>query len=322
MKIAITGATSLAGNEIISNIDNFSLKDITFSLFGDDEVRGELYQVGEDEAIVEELNLTKLAQADLVVLAGEMRESREIAERLADYGGRIVDVSYATDGLPGWTYLNSNQDTLQEGMRLTLPNPVATLVSKIVASIGKDLKVTDFSTAAYQSCAILGKDCLDELWQQTRAIYTQQAIPEDLLKKQLAFNVIPSQVIYPDYNKNTLEQIKILQPDLRNISCAALFAPLFHVDACLSQVRCQDEINLDCLAALFAKNPEFEVTSEAITPLEVGGSDKIHLSYFRDHASFKDQFTVWALADTLRFSIAGEFLRFIEKLASVSSISS
>jgi aspartate-semialdehyde dehydrogenase len=75
--------------------------------------------------------------------------------------------------------------------------------------------------ATYQSVSGAGKEGMDELFNQTRAIYMNGAIERHKFTKQIAFNVIPHIDVFMDDGstkeewKMVVETKKILDPKIK-----------------------------------------------------------------------------------------------------------
>ena len=92
--------------------------------------------------------------------------------------------------------------------------------------------------ATYQSVSGAGKDAMDELFRQTRAVFVADPIELGKFTKQIAFNVIPHIDVFMDdgYTKEEwkmmVETQKILDPDIQvNATCVRVPVFIGHSEA-------------------------------------------------------------------------------------------
>src|SRR5438309_2199674 len=86
--------------------------------------------------------------------------------------------------------------------------------------------------ATYQSVSGAGKDAMDELFSQTKAVYTNSELVNKKFPKRIAFNVIPEIDVFMEdgYTKEEwkmmMETKKILDPKIR-LTATCVRVPVF-----------------------------------------------------------------------------------------------
>src|SRR5205085_989787 len=77
--------------------------------------------------------------------------------------------------------------------RRIIANPNCSTAQLVVAlkPLHDKARITRVVVATYQSVSGAGKDAMDELFQQTKAVYTVEGIEAKKFPKRIAFNVIP-----------------------------------------------------------------------------------------------------------------------------------
>lgn len=80
---------------------------------------------------------------------------------------------------------------LPSGDLLLLRDPAATVLADVVAALETRRPVASVTAAIDRPASDLGKDALDELFQQAIAIASFRSVPKDHLGAQCAFNVFP-----------------------------------------------------------------------------------------------------------------------------------
>src|SRR6476659_6274417 len=124
---------------------------------------------------------------------------------------------------------------------------------------------------------------MDELFNQTRAIYTNAAINRERFTKQIAFNCIPHiDVCMPDGStkeewKMQVETRKILDPDIA-VSATCVRVPVFIGHAEAVNVEFHKPVNEERARAALRDAPGVVVVDHRadegyVTPAEAAGED-------------------------------------------------
>jgi aspartate-semialdehyde dehydrogenase len=122
--------------------------------------------------------------------------SKEMAPKIAKAGALVIDNSSAWRMDPDVPLVvpEVNADALaKRPAKNIIANPNCSTIQTVVAlkPIHDAAGILRASVATYQSTSGAGKEAMDELWRQTRAIYVNDPIEPQAFDKQIAFNVIP-----------------------------------------------------------------------------------------------------------------------------------
>ena len=88
--------------------------------------------------------------------------------------------------------------------------------------------------STYQSVSGAGKDAMDELFTQTRAVFVSDPIEAKKFTKRIAFNVIPHIDSFMDDGftkeewKMMAETKKMLDPKIDQVTCTCVRVPVFY----------------------------------------------------------------------------------------------
>jgi aspartate-semialdehyde dehydrogenase len=180
--------------------------------------------------------------------------------------------------------------------------------------------------STYQSVSGAGHEAMDELFNQTRAIYVNDPIEKTKFPKQIAFNVIPHIDVFMEDGgtkeewKMIVETKKILDPGIE-VSATCVRVPVFighgeavHVEfeAALSD----DEAREALRAASGIAVVDHRAEEGYVTPEECAGEDLVYVSRIRNDASVKHGLAMWVVADNLRKGAALNAVQIAEILAS------
>ncbi|MCB0353079.1 MAG: aspartate-semialdehyde dehydrogenase, partial [Bdellovibrionales bacterium] len=322
--IAIVGATGLVGSEMLSVAEERKLPHSEIRLLASGDSAGELYSFAGEELEVEELHDDSFRGVDIALFATSGELSEQYVPMAVECGAVVVDNSSVfrmRDEVP-LIVPEVNGDALSENPSI-IANPnctTAQLVPVLKAIHGcAPLKRVVLST--YQSVSGAGKMALDELWEQTRAIYTQKSFQSEAFQAQIAFNCIPQiDVMMEDgfsreEKKVVDESRKILGlPNLR-IAVTAVRVPVFHCHAESVAVELEAPVERAVLLEAMRSTPGIEVFSQYDEfPMQVDCAtrDEIFVGRVRKDPSVENGYLLWIVADNLRKGAALNAIQIVE----------
>ncbi|RMG42817.1 MAG: aspartate-semialdehyde dehydrogenase [Candidatus Dadabacteria bacterium] len=324
--VGIAGATGLVGNEMLVVLEQLDVRCKILRLFASKDSVGELYSFFGDEVEVEELNDDSFEGLDFVLFATSAELSEKYVPLAVEAGAVAID--------------NSSHFRMHENVPLVVPEvniEAVTAEDKIIANPNCStiqlvplLKVIDelaglkrVVVSTYQSVSGAGKAALDELWAQTRAVFTQQEMPHDVFHNQIAFNCIPQIDILQD-DGYTREEHKIINesrkilslPDLK-ITATAVRVPVFHSHAESVNVETREPLTPQVLIESLEKRDCFDVYPDFHEyPMQLGvtGSDSIHVGRIRRDLSVANGLDMWIVADNIRKGAALNAVQILKAL--------
>lgn len=178
--------------------------------------------------------------------------------------------------------------------------------------------------STYQSVSGAGKSAMDELYRQTKGIFTyQEAVPEKFTK-QIAFNVIPHIDVFMEdgYTKEEWkmqqETKKILGSDIE-VSATCVRVPVFVSHAESINIEFEDPITTAEVYNTLSAAPGIIVHDQRedggyITPVEAVGEDAVYVSRIRQDTSVPNGINMWVVSDNLRKGAALNAVQIAEEL--------
>ncbi|WP_431298207.1 aspartate-semialdehyde dehydrogenase [Tabrizicola sp. BL-A-41-H6] len=179
--------------------------------------------------------------------------------------------------------------------------------------------------ATYQSVSGAGKEGMDELWNQTKAIYNPtDNVPPSKFSKQIAFNVIPHIDVFLDSGetkeewKMVAETKKILDPKIK-VTATCVRVPVFvgHSEA----INIETEEFLDWQEAqdILREAPGIMLVDKResggyITPIECVGEFATYVSRVRQDSTIENGLSLWCVSDNLRKGAALNAVQIAELL--------
>ena len=329
-KVVVVGATGNVGRETLQ-----ILKERDFPV---DEVAalasrgsvGREVSFGEDDVLkVQDLATFDFKGWDIALFSPGGKVSAEFAPKAAKAGCVVID--------------NTSRFRMEPDVPLVVPevnakaiaaytkrniiaNPNCSTIQMVVAlkPLHDLAKIRRVVVSTYQSVSGAGKGAMDELFNQTRAIYVNDPVEKEEFTKQIAFNVIPHiDVFMKDGStkeewKMVMETKKILDPDIE-VAATCVRVPVFIGHAESINLEFENPISAEEARAALAAAPGVLVIDRRedegyITPAEIAGEDLVAVSRIREDHTVKNGLAIWVVGDNLRKGAALNSVQIAEAL--------
>jgi aspartate-semialdehyde dehydrogenase len=186
------------------------------------------------------------------------------------------------------------------------------------------VKIKRVVVSTYQSVSGAGKEGMDELFNQTRNVFTNGSLDHKKFTKQIAFNVIPHIDVFMEdgYTKEewkmAVETRKILDPDIP-VTATCVRVPVFIGHSEAVNVEFADEMSAEHARAALKSAPGVSVIDHRadegyVTPVESAGEDKVYVSRIRKDPTVKHGLNLWVVSDNLRKGAALNAVQIAEVL--------
>jgi aspartate-semialdehyde dehydrogenase len=164
--------------------------------------------------------------------------------------------------------------------------------------------------STYQSVSGAGKEAMDELFAQTRAIFVSDPVSTGKFPKRIAFNVIPEIDVFMEDGftkeewKMVVETKKILDPKIKLVA-TCVRVPVFIGHSEAVSIEFERPISADEARDILREAPGCLVIDKRekggyITPHEAAGEDATYISRIRDDPTVDNGLVLWCVADNLR----------------------
>src|ERR1700681_2039030 len=228
-KVAVVGATGNVGREMLNILAEREFPASEVVALASRRSMGVECSFGDRTLKVKALDHYDCSDVDICLMAAGGAVAKEWAPKIAAQGAVVIDNSSAwrmdpdvplvvpevnADALAGFTkkniIANPNCSTAQLVVALKPLHDKATIKRVVVAT--------------YQSVSGAGKDAMDELFTQTKAVFTLGEIGTKIFPKRIAFNVIPEIDVFMEdgYTKEEWEMEaetkKILDPRIELVA--------------------------------------------------------------------------------------------------------
>jgi aspartate-semialdehyde dehydrogenase len=185
--------------------------------------------------------------------------------------------------------------------------------------------------ATYQSVSGAGKEAMDELFAQTKAVFTMDEVESKKFPKRMAFNVIPHIDVFLDDGftkeewKMVVETKKILDPKIKLVA-TCVRVPVFIGHSEAVNIEFEEPITADEAREILRNAPGCIVIDKReaggyATPYEAAGEDATYISRIREDATVENGLVLWCVSDNLRKGAALNAIQIAECLINRQLIS-
>ena len=179
--------------------------------------------------------------------------------------------------------------------------------------------------ATYQSVSGAGKEAMDELFSQTRAVFTSNPVEAKKFPKRIAFDLIPQIDVFMEDGstkeewKMVVETKKILDPKIKLIA-TCVRVPVFISHSEAVNIEFEKPISADEARDILREAPGCLVIDRRepggyITPYEAAGEDATYISRIREDPTIENGLNLWCVSDNLRKGAALNAVQIAEVLA-------
>jgi len=207
-----------------------------------------------------------------------------------------------------------------------IANPNCSTAQLVVAlkPLHDKAKIKRVVVSTYQSVSGAGKDGMDELDRQTKAVYSLQDLQTKKFPKRIAFNVIPQIDVFLDdgYTKEewkmVVETKKILDPKIK-LSATCVRVPVFISHSEAVNIEFENPITADEAREILRSAPGCIVIDKRepggyVTPHEAAGEDATYISRIREDSTVENGLVLWCVSDNLRKGAALNAVQIAEVL--------
>jgi aspartate-semialdehyde dehydrogenase len=315
LRVAVVGATGNVGREMLNILDE--------RLFPADEVVaiassrsiGVEVSYGDKTLKVKNLETFDFTGYDLCLMSAGGSVSKEWSPRIGAQSCVVIDNSSAwrMDPRVPLVVPEVNPDAVAGFGKLNiLANPNCSTAQLVVAlkPLHDAATIKRVVVSTYQSVSGTGKEAMEELWSQTRAIYVNDPVVSEVYPKQIAFNVIPhgGDFMEDGYTteewKMTVETKKILDPRIK-LTATSVRVPVFVGHSEAVHIEFENPITADQAREILREAPGVMVIDKRedggyITPVEAAGEWATYVSRIREDATVENGLALWVVSDNLR----------------------
>jgi aspartate-semialdehyde dehydrogenase len=327
--VAVVGATGNVGREMLNILDERSFPADEVVALASRRSMGVDVSYGDRTLKVKTLDHFDFSNVDICLMSAGSEVSKEYSPKIAAAGAVVIDNSSA------WRYdmdvplivPEVNADAIS-GFRKRgiIANPNCSTAQLVVAlkPLHDKAKIKRVVVATYQSVSGAGKEAMDELFSQTKAVFQINEVETKKFPKRIAFNIIPQIDTFMEDGytreewKMVVETKKILDPKIK-LTATCVRVPVFISHSEAVNVEFEEPITPDEARDILRGAPGCLVIDSRepggyVTPYEAAGEDATYISRIREDATVENGLSMWIVSDNLRKGAALNTIQIAECL--------
>ncbi|MFP4239102.1 MAG: aspartate-semialdehyde dehydrogenase [Rhodosalinus sp.] len=329
-KVAVVGATGNVGREMLNILAERAFPVDEIAALASRRSLGTEVSFGDRTLKTRDLDAFDFAGWDIALFAIGSDATKTYAPKAARAGCVVIDNSslYRYDPDVPLVVPEVNAEAVEGyAKKNIIANPNCSTAQMVVAlkPLHDRATIRRVVVSTYQSVSGAGKEGMDELWDQTKAIYnpTEEIEPKKF-QKQIAFNVIPHIDTFME-DGSTREEWKMVAETKKIVDAAikvtatCVRVPVFVGHAEAINLEFEEHLDEDEARDILRAAPGLMVVDKRedggyVTPIECVGDFATFVSRIRQDSTIDNGLNLWVVSDNLRKGAALNAVQIAEVL--------
>lgn len=329
LKIAVVGATGNVGREILNILDERMFPCEEVVVLASRKSIGRELSYGDKLLKVKNLETYDFNGTDIALFSAGSKISEKYGPIAAKSGTVVIDNSSF------WRYHDDvplivpevNPDAVVDFKKrgiIANPNCSTAQLVVVLKPLHDVAKINRVVVSTYQSVSGAGNAAMEELFNQTKGIFVNQAPEPENFTRQIAFNVIPHIDVFMDdgYTKEEWKMLsetkKIVDKNIK-LTATCVRVPVFVGHSEAVNIEFEKSISPEKARSILRKAPGVMLVDDPedekyITPLECVGDYATFVSRVRVDSTVKNGLSMWVVSDNLRKGAALNAVQIAELL--------
>jgi len=330
-RVVVVGATGNVGREMLNILAERSFPIDEIAAVASPRSQGIEIEFGETGKMLKVQNIEHFDFTgwDMALFAAGSGPTATYAPKAASQGCVVIDNSslYRMDPDVPLIVPEVNPEAIDGyKARNIIANPNCSTAQMVVAlkPLHDKATIKRVVVATYQSVSGAGKEGMDELFEQSRAIFVGDSAEPKKFTKQIAFNVIPHIDVFLDdgYTKEEWKMVaetkKILDPKIK-LSATCVRVPVFVGHSEALNIEFENEITATEAQDILREAPGVMLVDKRenggyVTPVECVGDYATYVSRVREDITVENGLALWCVSDNLRKGAALNAVQIAELL--------
>ncbi len=330
-KVVVVGATGNVGREMLNILAERTFPIDEIAAVASSRSAGSEVEFGDTGQMLKVQNIEHFDFTgwDMALFAAGSGPTQIYAPKAASQGCVVIDNSslYRMDPDVPLIVPEVNPEAIDGyTKRNIIANPNCSTAQMVVAlkPLHDAAVIKRVVVSTYQSVSGAGKEGMDELFEQTRAIFVNDEKSVKKFTKQIAFNVIPHIDVFLDDGstkeeyKMVVETKKILDPKIK-VTATCVRVPVFVGHSESINIEFENELSADQARDILREAPGIMVIDKRedggyVTPVECVGDYATFISRIRDDSTADNAINLWCVSDNLRKGAALNAVQIAELL--------
>jgi len=314
-KVAVVGATGNVGREMLGILAERSFPADEVIALASRRSLGSEVSYGDRTLKCKALEHYDFSDVDICLMSAGSAVSKEWSPKIAAAGAVVIDNSscWRYDADVPLVVPEVNADAVvgfrKKGI-IANPNCSTAPLVVVLKPLHDKARIKRVVVATYQSVSGAGKEAMDELFAQTKAVFTMGEIETKKFPKRIAFNLIPHIDVFMDDGftreewKMVVETKKILDPKIKVVA-TCVRVPVFIGHSEAVNIEFDEPISADEARECLRNAPGCVVIDKRepggyVTPYECAGEDATYISRLREDPTVENGLVLWCVSDNLR----------------------
>lgn len=328
--VAVVGATGNVGRELMKLLEERKFPVNEIYLLASSRSAGTALDYCGREVIVQDLATFDFSKVQVGLFSPGGKISSQYAPIAAAAGCVVVDNTsfFRMDPEVPLVVPEVNPEAVADFKKKgIISNPNCSTIQMVVAlkPIHDAATIRRVVVSTYQAVSGAGKEAMEELFEQTRAIYgIGKDVSPNKFTKEIAFNLIPhiDSFLENGYTKEEMKMInetkKILDPAIR-LTATTVRAPVFNGHSESIAIETEKKLTVPQVRELLSHAPGIVVMDDPAnnvyaTPRDCVGKDATFVSRIREDESVENGIHLWVVSDNLRKGAALNTIQIAEIL--------
>jgi len=329
-RVVVAGATGNVGREMLNILAERQFPVDELAVLASRRSLGTDVSFGDKTLKTKDLDTFDFTGWDIALFAIGSDATKMYAPKAAKAGCVVIDNSslYRYDPDVPLIVPEVNPDAVMGyAKKNIIANPNCSTAQLVVAlkPLHDRATIKRVVVSTYQSVSGAGKEGMDELWDQTKAIYNPTSeVPPRKFQKQIAFNVIPQIDVFMEDGttkeewKMMVETKKIVDPSIK-VTATCVRVPVFVGHSEAVNIETEDFLDEDEARDILREAPGIMVIDKRedggyVSPIECSGDYATFISRIRQDSTIENGLNFWCVSDNLRKGAALNAVQIAELL--------
>ncbi|QGX97154.1 aspartate-semialdehyde dehydrogenase [Roseovarius faecimaris] len=329
-RVAVVGATGNVGREMLNILAERQFPADEVVALASRRSLGTEVSYGDTTLKTKDLEAFDFTGWDIALFAIGSDATKTYAPKAAKAGCVVIDNSslYRYDPDIPLVVPEVNPEAVEQYTnRNIIANPNCSTAQMVVAlkPLHDRATIKRVVVSTYQSVSGAGKEGIDELWDQTKAVYNPTSeVPPSKFQKQIAFNVIPHIDVFMEDGstkeewKMVAETKKIVDPSIK-VTATCVRVPVFVGHSEAVNIEFEEFLDEDEARDILREAPGIMVIDKReaggyVTPVECVGDYATFISRIRQDSTIENGLNLWCVSDNLRKGAALNAVQIAETL--------
>ncbi|MDE2619964.1 MAG: aspartate-semialdehyde dehydrogenase [Sphingomonadales bacterium] len=330
-RVVVVGATGNVGREMLNILAERSFPIDEIAAVASPRSQGTEIEFGDTGQMLKVKNIENFDFTgwDMALFAAGSGPTKIYAPKAASQGCVVIDNSslYRMDPDVPLIVPEVNPEAIDGyTARNIIANPNCSTAQMVVAlkPLHDKATIKRVVVATYQSVSGAGKEGMDELFEQSRAIFVGDSVEPKKFTKQIAFNVIPHIDVFLDDGstkeewKMVAETKKILDPKIK-VTATCVRVPVFVGHSEALNIEFENELSAAEAQDILREAPGVMLVDKRenggyVTPVECVGDYATYVSRVREDSTIDNGLALWCVSDNLRKGAALNAVQIAELL--------